>query len=88
MNTGQCPDPIDGKLRFPFIEPFAGRIARLPTFRLTNARFSFAKSLVGLDGLEPSTSRLSGVRSNHLSYRPLFFLGGIGSCHLFATLPS
>ena len=33
--------------------------------------------LVGLDGLEPSTSRLSGVRSNHLSYRPLFNLGGI-----------
>ena len=30
--------------------------------------------MVGLDGLEPSTSRLSGVRSNHLSYRPLFYL--------------
>ena len=28
--------------------------------------------LVGLDGLEPSTSRLSGVRSSHLSYRPVF----------------
>ena len=27
--------------------------------------------LVGLDGLEPSTSRLSGARSNHLSYKPL-----------------
>ena len=27
--------------------------------------------MVGLDGLEPSTSRLSGVRSNHLSYKPL-----------------
>ena len=26
--------------------------------------------MVGLDGLEPSTSRLSGVRSNHLSYKP------------------
>jgi hypothetical protein len=25
---------------------------------------------VGLSGLEPLTSRLSGARSNHLSYRP------------------
>ena len=28
--------------------------------------------LVGTNGLEPSTSRLSGVRSNHLSYAPIF----------------
>ena len=28
--------------------------------------------MVGLNGLEPSTSRLSGVRSNHLSYRPTY----------------
>ncbi len=27
--------------------------------------------LVGLRGLEPLTSPLSGVRSNHLSYKPL-----------------
>ena len=26
---------------------------------------------VGLSGLEPPTSRLSGVRSNHLSYAPI-----------------
>ena len=26
--------------------------------------------MVGREGVEPSTSRLSGVRSNHLSYRP------------------
>ena len=26
---------------------------------------------VGLDGLEPSTSVLSGLRSNQLSYRPV-----------------
>ena len=32
--------------------------------------------MVGLGGLEPPTSRLSGVRSNHLSYRP-------GLRHLF-----
>ncbi len=26
---------------------------------------------VGLNGIEPSTSRLSGVRSNRLSYKPV-----------------
>ena len=30
--------------------------------------------LVGSSGLEPPTSRLSGVRSNHLSYEPIFFI--------------
>ena len=30
------------------------------------------EGLVGLGGLEPPTSPLSGVRSNHLSYRPVF----------------
>ena len=35
--------------------------------------------LVGLDGLEPSTSRLSGARSSHLSYRPV-------SLRLFSSL--
>ena len=29
---------------------------------------------MGLSGLEPPTSRLSGVRSNRLSYKPLFFI--------------
>ena len=33
----------------------------IPSFRL----------LVGLSGLEPPTSRLSGVRSNRLSYKPM-----------------
>ena len=32
-------------------------------------RFSY---LLGLSGLEPPTSRLSGARSNHLSYEPVF----------------
>ena len=32
--------------------------------------FVCSYNLVGLSGLEPLTSRLSGVRSNQLSYRP------------------
>ena len=34
----------------------------------------FQQSLVGSSGLEPPTLRLSGARSNHLSYEPT--LGG------------
>src|SRR5690625_5428555 len=30
--------------------------------------------MVGLSGLEPPTSRLSGVRSNMLSYRPIYLI--------------
>jgi hypothetical protein len=36
---------------------------------MRDQRFS---ALVGLSGFEPLTSRLSGVRSNQLSYRPLY----------------
>jgi hypothetical protein len=36
----------------------------------TQAHHASGASMVGLGGLEPPTSRLSGVRSNHLSYRP------------------
>ena len=53
------------------------------------ANFSFAKgALVGLSGLEPPTSRLSGVRSNRLSYRPMqgFFNGFLSSFPLLLFL--
>ena len=43
-------------------------------FLLFDCQRSFEpfRTLVGLDGLEPSTSRLSGARSSHLSYKPEF----------------
>ena len=47
--------------------------AKLLNSALCILHSAFAKlrlALVGLDGLEPSTSRLSGARSNHLSYKP------------------
>ena len=40
---------------------------------LAFARFlPLTSVMVGLGGLEPPTSRLSGVRSNRLSYKPIF----------------
>jgi hypothetical protein len=35
-----------------------------------SAPFYVMQEMVGLGGFEPPTSPLSGVRSNHLSYRP------------------
>ena len=34
------------------------------------SQLSYTPSIVGLIGIEPITSPLSGVRSNQLSYRP------------------
>ena len=38
------------------------------------SQLSYAPILMGLSGLEPPTSRLSGVRSNRLSYKPILNL--------------
>ena len=38
----------------------------------TRLKKTISPNLVGPSGLEPPTSRLSGVRSNHLSYEPIF----------------
>jgi hypothetical protein len=52
-----------------FKEHETGFIAGVDSNLLVCATSS--KVLVGLGGLEPPTSPLSGVRSNHLSYRPV-----------------
>ena len=38
----------------------------------TNYSIGYLSISVGLSGLEPPTSRLSGVRSNLLSYKPIY----------------
>ena len=56
------------------VQPAGGLNTRvtLCLFGLCASRINPAhfRVLVGLSGLEPPTSRLSGVRSNRLSYKP------------------
>ena len=56
------------------IQTYSLHYSLLPTamFRILQSKML----LVGLSGLEPPTSRLSGVRSNRLSYRPIGSLSG------------
>ena len=49
-----------------YIVRFANSIIIKYSFFIINLK------LVGLNGLEPSTSRLSGGRSNLLSYKPKY----------------
>ena len=62
------------------VQPAGGLNTRvtLCLFGLCASRINPAhfRVLVGLSGLEPPTSRLSGVRSNQLSYKPIFFRFG------------
>ena len=53
-------------------------------FQWTQFAVSFCFGLVGSSGLEPPTSRLSGARSNHLSYEPVLVFGvSLSSCSPF-----
>ena len=70
----------DGSLFFPestfpgffCLSHFVSRFVFLlySVFKVHTCRFC---GLVGSSGLEPPTLRLSGARSNHLSYEPIFF---------------
>ena len=58
----------------PALRALASAPSRLSGVRLPSLRLSlppFLGRLVGSSGFEPPTSRLSGVRSNQLSYEPI-----------------
>jgi hypothetical protein len=58
------------------------QLAKLALYQLsyTPAWARSCSKMVGLSGLEPLTSRLSGVCSNHLSYKPVSRLAPRGPC--------
>ena len=65
----RCQSPSDWTAKYGAKPVLGGQIVS-PGFRVAH--------LVGRGGLEPPTSRLSGVRSNHLSYRPTCRSGSAG----------
>ena len=76
------------------VYPYKNKFKRITSYFTSFAVFivQFSKcplhlsSLVGSSGLEPPTSRLSGVRSNQLSYEPI--LSFFGFLHLSLRLKS
>ena len=52
---------------------------------LSQLSYGPSKLLVGLGGVEPPTSPLSGVRSNQLSYRPIILKGTLGASEVTTT---
>ena len=66
------------------LDPLLARqvLSQLSYAPLYSVISKFFKSM-GLSGLEPPTSRLSGVRSNQLSYKPIKTLKNSGS-HLLS----
>ena len=78
--------PCFHKSLLTFLAPasLAFRQPRSPCSRILSCTLSSrvlprCHPLVGSSGLEPPTSRLSGVRSNHLSYEPIF----VADCRWF-----
>ena len=66
---------FQGAYKFELFFGFSTRKCILDTRRSRKSEKN--RILVGSSGLEPPTSRLSGVRSNHLSYEPMSFFSEI-----------
>src|SRR5690606_14689929 len=67
LRTTQPTGTLEAKLRK---ADWPSRTFARPVRRRSRSELPRGQDMVGLDRLELSTSPLSGVRSNHLSYRP------------------
>ena len=65
------PDPQTGSSSSETILRSRHHPETMPIADMSKAMARRPIEMVGRGGLEPPTSRLSGVRSNHLSYRPI-----------------
>ena len=64
------------------------QLSYTPMFRNGFILLYILSYIVGLNGLEPSTSRLSGVRSNQLSYNPVCKSGSHLLSHTVSSIVS
>ena len=94
-------DSGDGEIRT--LDPLLARqvlsqLSYTPTDAVPSSVVSFVSFLfdglsrwlspMGLSGLEPPTSRLSGVRSNRLSYKPIYSGSHLLSRAVSSKVPS
>jgi hypothetical protein len=87
----RSPKGVGGSLRmeparlrqvgFRLRQGFGGHVGAAPFAPLRKRR------VVGPGGVEPPTSRLSGVRSNHLSYEPLSGMPNVGMPNARRQMP-
>ena len=73
----------DGEIRT--LDPL---LARQVLSQLSYTPIHALRMSMGLSGLEPPTSRLSGVRSNRLSYKPIFYSGSHLLSHTVSSIVS
>ena len=86
----RAPATSRSHLCLPHISSRAIRLSRCCSLFIHGLRVGGIPPLVGSNGLEPSTSRLSGVRSNHLSYEPISVAVRLpsGQTYLLGNVPT
>ena len=76
---------VQSAYRGPFLHPIVSFVNGLKWAFPPSDRFFCQWVLMGLSGLEPPTSRLSGVRSNRLSYKPMCIISN--TLHILQYFP-